>query len=55
MVFMSIQALQLGKVPKNCKDIGVDPQVCVTNADAVAVADGAVVIPFQDRMEASVR
>jgi hypothetical protein len=54
MVFISIQAIQLGKVPKNCKDIGVGSQVCVTDADAVAVADGTVVTSFWNRMETSV-
>ena len=36
MVFIFIQALQLQKVPKSLKDIGVGFQLCVTDADAIA-------------------
>jgi hypothetical protein len=49
------QAPQLEEVPKNCTDIGVDFQVCVTDAYADAIANGVVVTPFWSGMEISVR
>ena len=36
-------------------DIGVGPQVCVTDADAVAVADGTEATPFRSGLEISIR
>ena len=44
-------------VPRNHTDIGAGPQVCVTDADAVAVAvaDGTEATPFWSRIEISVR
>jgi hypothetical protein len=57
MVLIFIQAPQLQKVPRNLKDIRVGPQVCVTdaNANANAVANGAAIIPFRNKMETSVK
>ena len=36
-------------------DIGVGAQVCITDADAVAVADGTAVTPFRSGLEISIR
>ena len=55
MLFIFIQALQLQKVPKNHMDIGVGAQVCITDADAVAVADRTAVTPFRSGLEISIR
>ena len=42
-------------VPKNHTDIGAGPQVCVTDTDAVAVADGTEATAFRSGMEISIR
>ena len=54
MVFIFIQSLQLQKVPKNLKDIGVGQLSCVTNIDAAATADGMAAIPFPSGMKMSI-
>ena len=45
MVFIFIQALQLQKVPKNLKDIGIGLQECVPNPTIIAVANRMAITP----------
>jgi len=55
MTFLFIWALQLQNVPENHMDIRVGAQICVTDADAAAIADGTAATPFRSGIDISIR
>ena len=42
-------------LPENYMDIGVGAQVCIADADAIAIANGMEATSFRSGMEISIR